>query len=211
MVLPCQLRPRGRGPRLSPIPYRSLPPAMSNFSSAFPSASLPYPRRLTRPLRWIVALGFILIVPWMTQRCLAEQATGYVFEDVNGNEQLDAGEPRLCGIRVSNGVDIVRTDQTGRYALEVDDDTILFVIKPRGYRTPIDQQQLKVLLPPQTSRIAPAAILQASRRPVNCRPRSTFRFTVKRSRSISKQFCLAIHSRAISRRSSTSATTWCRS
>ncbi len=72
----------------------------------------------------------------------AEQATGYVFEDVNGNEQLDVGEPRLCGIRVSNGVDIVRTDQTGRYAFEVDNDTLLFVIKPRGYRTPIDRLRL---------------------------------------------------------------------
>jgi hypothetical protein len=69
-------------------------------------------------------------------------ATGFVYHDANGNERLDAGEKRLPGIRVSNGREIVATDAEGRYRLSVDDDTILFVIKPRGWRTPLSDEQL---------------------------------------------------------------------
>lgn len=66
-------------------------------------------------------------------------ARGVVFHDQNENGQLDSGEPGLEGIRVSNGVEIVRTDVEGRYEIGVDDDTILFVVKPRNWRTPLSQ------------------------------------------------------------------------
>jgi hypothetical protein len=70
------------------------------------------------------------------------RATGIVFHDANGNRDFDDGEKLLAGIRVSNGREIVKTDENGRYELPVDDDTILFVIKPRGWRTPISKHQL---------------------------------------------------------------------
>ncbi len=38
-----------------------------------------------------------------------ETARGIVFEDTNGNGKHDDGEPRLAGIKVSNGEDIVKT------------------------------------------------------------------------------------------------------
>ena len=69
-------------------------------------------------------------------------ARGVVFHDANGNQQWDAGEKPLSGIRVSNGTDIVMTDDQGRYELNVGDDTILFVIKPRGWRTPMSDDML---------------------------------------------------------------------
>ncbi|HEY6564952.1 MAG TPA: calcineurin-like phosphoesterase family protein, partial [Pirellulaceae bacterium] len=69
-------------------------------------------------------------------------ARGVVFLDTNGNQTLDSGEERLPGVRVSNGQEIVATDADGSYRLPVDDDTILFVIKPRGLRTPISKDQL---------------------------------------------------------------------
>jgi len=69
-------------------------------------------------------------------------ARGVVFEDVNGNGEYDDGEPLLSGIKVSNGEDIVKTDAQGRYEIPVTDDTIVFVIKPRGYMTPVNQNQL---------------------------------------------------------------------
>lgn len=72
----------------------------------------------------------------------SSMAVGIVFHDANGNEQLDTGEKRLPGIRVSNGHQIVTTDAEGRYELPIDDDTILFVIKPRGWRTPLSEHQL---------------------------------------------------------------------
>lgn len=69
-------------------------------------------------------------------------ARGVVFHDLNGNGLRDAGEAGLPEIRVSNGREVVRTDRSGAYALAVDDDTILFVVKPRGWMTPIDELNL---------------------------------------------------------------------
>jgi len=72
----------------------------------------------------------------------AQVARGTVFEDLNGNGQRDADERGMSGVRVSNGVDIVTTDDQGGYELPVDDDTILFVIKPRDTMTPVNENQL---------------------------------------------------------------------
>jgi hypothetical protein len=69
-------------------------------------------------------------------------ATGVVFHDVNRNGARDPGEAGLPGIRVSNSREVVFTDADGRYQLPVDEDTILFVIKPRGWMTPVDALNL---------------------------------------------------------------------
>jgi hypothetical protein len=67
----------------------------------------------------------------------AENATGTVYNDANGNGVRDAGEHGLSGVLVSNGADIVATDKAGHYTLPVSDDTIVFLIKPRGWMTPV--------------------------------------------------------------------------
>ncbi len=72
----------------------------------------------------------------------SETARGVVFDDQNGNQVQDAGEPGLPNAKVSNGLDIVRTDQEGRYQIEVSDDTIVFVIKPRGWMSPVNRDKL---------------------------------------------------------------------
>ncbi|HAC91794.1 MAG TPA: metallophosphoesterase [Planctomycetaceae bacterium] len=69
-------------------------------------------------------------------------ARGCVYRDENGNSIRDPGEAGIPGVRVSNGQDIVTTDASGRYELNVDDDAIVFVIKPRNFRTPVSSQQL---------------------------------------------------------------------
>ena len=69
-------------------------------------------------------------------------AVGVVFDDRNGNQQREPNEPGIAGVRVSNGRDIVSTDRSGRYGLPVDDDAIIFVIKPSGWMTPIDEHNL---------------------------------------------------------------------
>jgi hypothetical protein len=69
-------------------------------------------------------------------------ATGVVFHDANGNGAFDTGERPLPGIRVSNGMEIVATDIDGRYELPLTDDTIVFVLKPRGWRTPLSEDLL---------------------------------------------------------------------
>ncbi|MEX0676455.1 MAG: calcineurin-like phosphoesterase family protein [Pirellulales bacterium] len=72
------------------------------------------------------------------------KAKGVVFLDANGNRKFDQGEKPLAGAKVSNGRKIVAAGDNGRYELPVDDDDIVFVIKPRGYRTPLSQDKLPV-------------------------------------------------------------------
>lgn len=78
----------------------------------------------------------------MTTCYAAESATGFVFRDDNSNGVRDNGEQGLAGICVSNGREVVKTDEDGRYSLSVTDDTMLFVIKPSGYRTRLDANNL---------------------------------------------------------------------
>ncbi|MFQ5805883.1 MAG: calcineurin-like phosphoesterase C-terminal domain-containing protein [Phycisphaerae bacterium] len=69
-------------------------------------------------------------------------ATGVVFHDANRNGVRDADEVGIANVRVSNGREIVPADRGGAYRLPIDDDAILFVIKPRGWMTPVDALNL---------------------------------------------------------------------
>ena len=69
-------------------------------------------------------------------------ATGIVFHDANGNRMYDPAERPLAGIRVSNGREIVTTGRDGRYKIDVTNDTAIFVLKPRGWRTPLSKENL---------------------------------------------------------------------
>jgi len=69
-------------------------------------------------------------------------AKGVVFHDQNGNGQRDEGERGIAKVRVSNQRDVTLTDGEGRWELPVTDDTILFVIKPSGWRTPTNEFRL---------------------------------------------------------------------
>ncbi len=68
--------------------------------------------------------------------------TGFVYDDRNGNGRRDEGEPGLPDVWVSNGLDLVRTDADGRYTLPIEDDRIVFVLKPRGWMTPVNDLNL---------------------------------------------------------------------
>ena len=43
---------------------------------------------------------------------------------------------------MSNGREVVKTDAAGRYTLAVDDESIIFVVKPAGYAPPVDEGML---------------------------------------------------------------------
>ena len=75
-------------------------------------------------------------------RAGAAAATGVVYVDANQNQVRNAGEMPLPGVRVSNGREVAVTDANGKYSLPVDEDTIVFVIKPAGYRTVQDEDHL---------------------------------------------------------------------
>jgi hypothetical protein len=69
-------------------------------------------------------------------------AKGIVYLDQNNNRKFDGEDEPVAGVKVSNGRNITTTDKEGRYELPVDDDDILFVIKPRNMRTPLSDHKL---------------------------------------------------------------------
>lgn len=71
-----------------------------------------------------------------------QSAQGFVFEDINRNGQLDAGEPGVTGVSVSNGIDVVQTGADGSYSVGLDAESILFISQPAGYAVPQDAQHL---------------------------------------------------------------------
>lgn len=86
------------------------------------------------------SLFFLLSIFLIPLFCLAQsQVTGIVYHDENGNGRKDRREQVLAGISVSNGVDVVQTNQQGKYTLPVGEDNIIFVIKPNGYRPPVNE------------------------------------------------------------------------
>jgi len=72
----------------------------------------------------------------------AETARGTVFEDRDADGARDTGEPGIPRVRVSDGRQVVVTDEDGRYSLEIGDEAIVFITKPSGYATPVNAQML---------------------------------------------------------------------
>ncbi|KQO51679.1 calcineurin-like phosphoesterase C-terminal domain-containing protein [Methylobacterium sp. Leaf85] len=66
----------------------------------------------------------------------SERATGSVYEVVPG------GRAGIPDVAVSNGRDVVRTDGQGRYALDVSDGDIVFLVKPAGFALPRDENNI---------------------------------------------------------------------
>ena len=106
----------------------------------------PIAERLYLMLRYAILWMSFLFVVTVTAaprlRADDSTATGIVFVDANNNRTKDAGESGLAGVSVSNGKDVVKTDSSGRYKLAVDNDSIVFVIKPSGYRVVTDKDNL---------------------------------------------------------------------
>ncbi len=85
----------------------------------------------------IALLVLIAAPPATATEADGQYASGVVFHDRNHNGAQDAFDFGIRGVAVSNGRDVVPTDWRGRYRIAVGDDTILFVIKPEGWSTPV--------------------------------------------------------------------------
>ena len=93
-----------------------------------------------RPHARMTYILFLLTCSLLTTSW-TQNAKGYVFEDMNNNSVRDANEKGIRGVGVSNGVDIVQTNADGYYEIPVEDDNIIFVIKPTNYRLPVNEYQ----------------------------------------------------------------------
>lgn len=68
-----------------------------------------------------------------------QTAKGYIYEDANGNGRKDRREVGIPDVAISNGTDVVLTDNKGFYSLPVSAGNTIFVIKPSGYKIPLDE------------------------------------------------------------------------
>ncbi len=108
------------------------------------------PNRIHASLIAVLLLSIVLlsIMPLSIVAATANGATlrvhGTVYFDANDNGVHDDSDCGVAGIGVSNGTDIVRTDQDGHYAIDVADGQTVFVIKPAGYDFPRGANKLPV-------------------------------------------------------------------
>ncbi|MBT5101726.1 MAG: metallophosphoesterase, partial [Planctomycetes bacterium] len=87
-------------------------------------------------LLWVLALA----AGWASENSTAH---GVVYNDLNHDGKRGVHEPGLRGVRVSNGVDIVKTDRDGRWQLPVlDAPCEFFVLKPEGWMVPLTDQNV---------------------------------------------------------------------
>lgn len=73
---------------------------------------------------------------------LGDSFKGYVYLDENKNGVLDQGEIGIQDVVVSNGLDCVVTSDAGYYELPLMDDCVVFITKPDGYMTAINDYNI---------------------------------------------------------------------
>lgn len=83
-------------------------------------------------------VGLLLVSILFNVAFAQEVAKGIVYLDDNRNGVKDRKEVGVKAVQVSNGIDVVETDASGRYEIALKDDQIIFVIKPSGYAFPLD-------------------------------------------------------------------------
>ncbi len=72
----------------------------------------------------------------------ADTIEGFVYEDRNGDGGRQRSEPGIAGVAVSNGLDVVATDEKGRYRIAIAPGDTLFISKPRGWAVPLSPDNL---------------------------------------------------------------------
>ncbi len=88
-------------------------------------------------------LTFLFLMILLSGSSKAQQTiSGSVYHDQNKNAEMDSGEPGIAGILVSNGSEIVTTDEDGKYKISAEDNSIIFVVKPGGWTTPVDEDNI---------------------------------------------------------------------
>lgn len=88
------------------------------------------------------ALGVLVFMLAVAPAAATEQAKGYVFEDSDGNGVRGPEEPGVPGVAVSNGLDVVLTEEDGSYQLPLEKNSVIFMTKPAGYEVPLSEDNL---------------------------------------------------------------------
>ena len=86
--------------------------------------------------KWVLGCGVLGFAAHL------QAASGVVYEDTNMNGQRDPGEPGIADVRVSDGDSIAVTDSNGAWELEIGEEAVIFVVKPAGYATHVNDNQI---------------------------------------------------------------------
>ena len=86
-----------------------------------------------------IILGAILFCGILTAQTTVK---GNVFEDLNQNGKKDKKEKGIADVAVTNGREVVVTDKKGNYVLPVENNAIIAVIKPSGYKILVNKDNL---------------------------------------------------------------------
>lgn len=76
-----------------------------------------------------------------------QKIAGKIFDDANKNGVWDSNEKPLSGVLVSNGRDLVKSNQKGEYSITAIKDNSIFIIKPTGYISPILNGRVQFYVP----------------------------------------------------------------
>ncbi len=87
-------------------------------------------------------LSVFLIIVALFAFSESRRVAGFVFADINGNGLMDSGEKGISDVCVSDGNSVVQTDSEGRYMIEQSESNLFFVIKPSGYRVPVNTEMI---------------------------------------------------------------------
>lgn len=97
-----------------------------------------------RPKYWNMKLLRATCFLWLLTLATTSQAQtpakGFVYIDTNGNKKKDKKEKGIEGVAVSNGIEVTLTDKNGAYELPIGNDNIIFVVKPSGYKLPLNSK-----------------------------------------------------------------------
>jgi len=88
-------------------------------------------------------LQILLIALLFTSIAIAqEKASGIVYEELNRNGKKERREKGIPGVAISNGIQVVLTDDKGNYEIPIAEHQTLFVIKPSDYDLPRDANNI---------------------------------------------------------------------
>jgi len=89
-----------------------------------------------------LSLGSNSVLAQCEANLLSETARGSVFLDLSGNGVRETIEPGIAGVAVSNGCQVVLTDSSGFYEIDLAPYQILFISKPADYQMALDDNYM---------------------------------------------------------------------
>lgn len=95
--------------------------------------------------RFSAAILFLLLAITNESTLYAQNrlsVKGIVFHDKNENGVFDSGDKPLKDVAVSNSREVAVTNRKGEYELPLHDNSAIFVVKPRNWTVPVDENQV---------------------------------------------------------------------